>query len=79
MLGLCAVAGGDYHLRSNREAGEGRFDIQMEPKRAGLPGLIVEAKLAGEDEAAARGLGQIRDKGYAAELRARGAARRGAA
>ena len=29
---------------SNRESGEGRYDIQMMPKRANLPGILIELK-----------------------------------
>lgn len=31
-------------MSSNREAGEGRFDIQLVPKKKGLPGILVELK-----------------------------------
>ena len=43
MLGLCAMLSGAY-TTSNRESGEGRYDIQMMPKRANLPGILIELK-----------------------------------
>ena len=43
MLGLCAMLSGAY-TTSNRESGEGRYDIQMMPKRASLPGILIELK-----------------------------------
>ena len=32
------------YTTSNRESGEGRYDIQMMPKRANLPGILIELK-----------------------------------
>ena len=43
MLGLCALLGGSY-TTSNRESGDGRYDIQFMPKNALLPGIIIELK-----------------------------------
>ena len=43
LLGLCAMMSGAY-TTSNRESGEGRYDIQMMPKRANLPGILIELK-----------------------------------
>lgn len=40
MLGLCATMDNRYEISSNRESGEGRFDICMEPKKKGLPASI---------------------------------------
>lgn len=44
MLGLCAVLGNRYRIRSNREAGLGRFDIQLSPLVSGIPGFLFEFK-----------------------------------
>lgn len=44
MLGLCALLDAVYYVSSNREAGEGRFDIQLMPKKEGLPGVLIELK-----------------------------------
>ena len=35
---------GIYYVSSNREAGEGRFDIQLMPKKQGFPGILIELK-----------------------------------
>ncbi|MBQ8803747.1 MAG: AAA family ATPase [Tyzzerella sp.] len=44
MLGLCAMLDSVYYLSSNREAGEGRFDIQLMPRKKELPGVLIELK-----------------------------------
>ena len=47
MLGLCALLGG-FFVTSNRESGEGRYDIQLKPVKKGLPGIIeLRAKKSG--------------------------------
>ncbi len=43
MLGLCALLGG-FFVTSNRESGEGRYDIQLKPVKKGLPGIIIELR-----------------------------------
>ena len=43
MLGLCALLGKSF-VTSNREAGEGRYDIQLKPMRPELPGILIELK-----------------------------------
>ena len=43
MLGLCAMLSGSY-TTSNRESGEGRYDIQLLPRDAKLPGILIELK-----------------------------------
>lgn len=42
-LGLCALLGG-FFVTSNRESGEGRYDIQLKPVKKGLPGIIIELR-----------------------------------
>lgn len=44
MIGICAIFNGRYYVRSNRESGYGRFDIQLEPFSKDLPGFIFELK-----------------------------------
>ena len=46
MLGLLAAATDSYIVKSNRESGKGRYDIEMKPKtnRRYLPGIIIEIK-----------------------------------
>ena len=77
MLGLCALLSG-YYTTSNRESGNGRYDIQLSPKNNRLPGVIIELK-AGRDcsDAALTGLSkaalqQIIDKNYSAEMKEKG-------
>ena len=77
MLGLCALLGG-FFVTSNREAGEGRYDIQLKPVKKGLPGIIIELKAEknGTEESLKQlsetALKQIQDKQYDTELRAAG-------
>lgn len=44
LLGLCAVMSDKYYITSNRESGEGRFDIQLMPRLISLPGFLIEVK-----------------------------------
>lgn len=44
VLGLCAMFDKKYYVTSNRESGEGRFDIQLMPKSNKLPGILIELK-----------------------------------
>lgn len=46
VLGLCAMFDNKYYVTSNRESGEGRFDIQLMPKSNKLPGILIELKSA---------------------------------
>ena len=68
----------DYYPLSNRESGEGRFDIQLTPKTQGMPGIIIEIKAAKEASAeqlkklAEQALEQIEVKHYDTELRRQG-------
>jgi hypothetical protein len=77
VVGLLAGLGGGYEVRSNRESGLGRSDVLILPRQAGGPGVVLELKRVGKGETMARAmraaLGQIRERDYAAELRARGA------
>jgi hypothetical protein len=78
ILGLLAVLEPHYVVRSNRESGAGRPDVQIRPAVPDKPGVLLELKVARPgrstlDEALARGLAQIARNGYAAELRAAGA------
>ncbi len=78
ILGLCAMLDNQYHITSNREAGKGRFDIQMLPLNKKLPGILIELK-AGKDctegqlnELAKTALKQINDRQYHVEMSAQG-------
>lgn len=76
MLGLAAGMSSRYYIRSNRESGEGRFDLMLEPKVASLPGIIMEFKASKEGAdlftSAKEALGQIDDKHYDTEFMDRG-------
>lgn len=44
VLGLLAILGDDYIIRSNRESGEGRYDILMIPHDKQGYGVVIELK-----------------------------------
>lgn len=44
VLGLCAMLNNQYRVTSNRESGEGRYDIQLLPYSKRLPGILIELK-----------------------------------
>ena len=76
MLGLAAGMSSRYYIRSNRESGEGRFDLVLEPKVHSLPGIIMEFKAtkndAGLSASADEALKQIEDKHYDTDMEDRG-------
>lgn len=74
MLGLCAVLGSQYKVRSNRESGIGRFDIELLPAVKNMPGFIFEFKHTKDinvdlDSLADSALRQIDDMKYDTELK----------
>ncbi len=76
MLGLAAGMSSRYYIRSNRESGEGRFDLVLEPKIHSLPGIIMEFK-ATKDQMnlsayAEEALKQINDKYFDKDMQDRG-------
>ena len=44
VLGLLAVLGDDYAIRTNRESGEGRYDIMLMPHDKSRHGVVIEIK-----------------------------------
>lgn len=78
LLGICALFDDKYYVSSNRESGEGRFDIQLEPKDINRPGILFELKHernctpTGLKQLAQRALDQINDRGYDTDMRRRG-------
>lgn len=77
MLGLCAILGNRYKIRSNRESGLGRFDIQLMPLTKRMPGFIFEFKHTKDEHTdlsalADSALQQIEAKKYDTELRDNG-------
>lgn len=76
MLGLVAGMSSKYYIQSNRESGDGRFDLVLEPKIRSLPGIIMEFKAVKEGAAlhdnAEEALRQIDVKQYHIDLLDRG-------
>ena len=83
VLGLCAMLDNRYYITSNRESGEGRYDIQLMPKEVhggntDLPGILIELKADKKckDEDLKRlsqiALAQINSRKYATELSEKG-------
>lgn len=76
MLGLVAGMSSRYYVRSNRESGEGRLGLVLEPKLKNLPGIIMEFKAVKDEgslaKAAEKALAQIDAKNYDADLQDRG-------
>lgn len=78
MLGLCAMLERHYFISSNRESGEGRYDIQMLPRTKSFPGVLMELKVGKSSEPetlknlSVKALRQIRDKKYDTEMKAAG-------
>lgn len=74
MLGLCTLLG-DVYLTSNRESGDGRYDIQMKPRTNRFPGVLIELKAAKNCTPeklrglSAEALNQINRKNYDEEMR----------
>ncbi|MGL4568370.1 MAG: AAA family ATPase [Fusobacteriaceae bacterium] len=76
MLGLLATLGDLYTVKSNREEGDGRYDVSLEPKDKKNCGLIFEFKLAGSREElrakAEEALQQIEEKRYGVSMKMNG-------
>lgn len=77
LLGLFCTLEPNYRVRSNRESGKGRPDVQIFPSQPGRPGVLLELKVArGKktlEDALAEGIEQARSSDYANELLAAGA------
>lgn len=79
MVGLCASMEPGHRVRSNRETGMGRADLLILPSRPGMPGAVLELKVAGKPykrtmkQALTEGRQQILTRNYRAELEAMGA------
>lgn len=75
VLGLISMLGNQYQIRSNRESGDGRYDICLFPRQEGIPGIVIELKWGSglSDQAlealASSALSQITEKRYFQELR----------
>ena len=78
LLGLCAMLDNRYIITSNRESGEGRYDISLCPRDKKMPGILIELKAAsncsaeGLKKLADTALHQIKDRLYETEMTAIG-------
>lgn len=67
-----------YYISSNREPGEGRYDIQLSPKLANMPGILIELKaarkLSGDKlkQLSETALAQIEDRKYDTDMTSKG-------
>ena len=81
LLGLTAMMDDRYYVRSNRESGDGRYDLALDPKDASLPGIVIELKAEKGASAeklkhlAQAALKQIEERKYDTEMNARGVAK----
>ena len=75
VLGLIALMDNQYKIKSNRESGDGRYDISLIPRENGYPGIIMELKWEKDlDEEqlsnlADDALAQIDEKRYDTEMK----------
>ena len=78
VLGLCAITNSRYYVSSNRESGEGRYDIQLMPRDLTNPGILIELKAernCSDEELkhlAQTALQQIQKKKYDTDMTAKG-------
>lgn len=78
VLGLCAITNNRYFITSNRESGEGRYDIQLMPRDVSKPGILIELKAAKNCSdmdlkvLAYTALRQINEKNYDTEMLTKG-------
>ena len=74
-LGLIALLDNQYRIKSNRESGDGRYDISLIPRVKKYPGIIMELKWKSglkEDELeklSMDALAQIDEKRYDLEMK----------
>ena len=73
VLGFIACFRNRFVVKSNRESGEGRYDISMRPLIEGMPGVVIELKAADEetedlDALAREARRQIDTRAYTTEM-----------
>ena len=74
-LGLIALLDNQYKIKSNRESGDGRYDISLIPREKKYPGIIMELKWKSGlekselEELSMEALKQIDEKRYDLELK----------
>ena len=75
MLGLIALMDNQYKIKSNRESGDGRFDVCLIPREKRYPGIILELKWkeklseAALENMADKALEQIDELRYDSEMK----------
>lgn len=75
VLGLIALMDNQYKIKSNRESGDGRYDISMIPRQDRYPGIIMELKWKKDLSAGAlekladEALAQMNEKRYDSEMK----------
>lgn len=75
MLGLIALMDNQYKIKSNRESGDGRYDVCLIPREKKYPGIILELKWKEKlsedalDEFADKALAQIDELRYDSEMK----------
>ncbi len=75
-LSLLRLEYNSYEVRSNKESGDGRYDIVVIPKNNSKIGYVTEIKLAkireNLEKKAQKAISQIEEKKYESELKERG-------
>lgn len=76
VLGLLVRLGGFYQIDSNRESGQGRYDIMLIPRNPTQKGIILEFKQVGKKSqtktALKKAIKQIQENDYVQRLRSQG-------
>lgn len=78
VLGLCAMLDKHYYVTSNRESGEGRYDIQLMPRDDRRPSVLIELKAEKDcsqdklKELSQTALQQIHDRKYDTDMLSKG-------
>ena len=74
VLGLVALMDNQYMIKSNRESGNGRYDISLIPRNGKYPGIVMELKFGKKltekelDSLSSQALKQIKEKEYDVEM-----------
>lgn len=77
VFGMMTIMSDKYYISSNREVGDGRLDIQLEPKDKAQRGYIIEFKAGKElakeqlEQLAEKAIAQIHEKAYMEDMRHR--------
>ena len=72
VLGLIALMDNQYKIKSNRESGDGRYDISLVPRESRYPGILMELKMEQLSDYADDALDQIDEKRYDTEMKEEG-------